>query len=258
MKHKRNIWWLLYQPYKWLVFGPLLVLSTCFFVGLGIIMLIFTNDRVVNRTTLVWWARFLSFVTPMRVTVIGRENATKGQSYVVVSNHQSAYDALLLVGWLKFDVKWVMKNELRKFPVFGWAAEKGGQILIDRSNPEVAYESLENAKGKVAGGVSIMVLAEGTRSRTGHLVEFKKGAFWLAKQLDLPILPVTICNTIHILPPKTLDLFGGRAVMKIHEPIDVSGYDEGSFDRLIGNVKSVIQTGLDEYQVWQSNGREPA
>ena len=61
MKRKRNIWWLLYQPYKWLVFGLLLVLSTCLFVGLGFIMLFFTSDRVVNRTVLVYWARFNSF-----------------------------------------------------------------------------------------------------------------------------------------------------------------------------------------------------
>jgi 1-acyl-sn-glycerol-3-phosphate acyltransferase len=250
VKKSRRVLHLLYQPYKYLVFGPLLGISTCFFVGLGAIMLLFTSDRVVNRTVLVWWARFLCFMTPARVTVLGRENSKEGQSYVVVSNHQSEFDALLLIGWLKFEIKWVMKTELRKFPVFGWAAEKGGQILIDRSNPEAAYKSLESAKDKLAGGVSIAVLAEGTRSRTGHLGEFKKGAFWLAKHLDLPILPVTICNTIHILPPKTLDLFPGRAIMKIHEPIDVSGYPEESFDRLISDVQNVIQTGLDEYQVY--------
>jgi 1-acyl-sn-glycerol-3-phosphate acyltransferase len=248
VKRKRNIWWFLYQPYKWLVFGPLLVLSTCFFVGLGIIMLIFTNDRVVNRTTLLWWARFNSFMTPMRVTVIGKESIKKDQSYIIVSNHQSSYDALVLVGWLGLDVKWVMKTELRKFPVFGYAAEKGGQVFIDRSNTRVAYESLEKAKNKIVGGTSIAVLAEGTRSRTGELLEFKKGAFWLAQKLDLPILPVTICNTLQILPPDTLDLFPGRAVMKIHEPVDVSTYDEGSLDRLISDVRRIVQTGLEEYQ----------
>ena len=93
-----------------------------------------------------------------------------------------------------------------------------------------------------------MVLVEGTRSRTGELLEFKKGAFWLARNLDLPILPVTICNTIRIHPPNTLDLFPGRAVLKFHEPVDVSNYEEGSPDRLMSDVKSIIQTGLDEYQ----------
>ena len=249
---------LLYQPYKWLVFGPLLVLSTCFFVGLGFIMLFFTSDRVVNRTVLVYWARFLSFMTPMRVAVVGKENIERGQSYIIVSNHQSSYDALVMVGWLGLDVKWVMKTELRSFPIFGWAAEKGGQVFIDRSKTKAAHESLERARNKIVGGTSIAVLVEGTRSRTGELLEFKKGAFWMAKHLGLPILPITICNTIHILPPKTLDLFPGRAIMKIHEPIDVNGYPGESLDLLISDVQRVIQTGLDEYQVWFSNGRKTA
>ena len=147
------------------------------------------------------------------------------------------------------DIKWVMKTELRKYPVFGYAAEKGGQILIDRSSTRVAYESLERARDKIVGGTSIAVLAEGGRSRTGELLDFKKGAFWLAQNLGLPILPITICDALQILPPDTLDLFPGRAIMKIHEPIDVGGYDDGSIERLISDVKSVIKTGLDEYQV---------
>jgi 1-acyl-sn-glycerol-3-phosphate acyltransferase len=248
VKNSRRVLHVLYQPYKWLIFGPLLVISTCFFVGLGIIMLPFTGDRVVNRTVLVWWARFNSFMVPMWVTVIGRDNIKKNQSYVVVSNHQSLIDSLVLVGWLRIELKWVMKNELRKFPVFGYAAEKGGQILIDRSNPKAAYESLRNAKDKTEGGTSIVVVPEGTRSRTGKLGEFKKGAFWLAQNINLPILPITLINTRNILPPDTLDLFPGRAVMKIHQPVDIADYGEGSLDRLISDVRSIIQMGLDEYQ----------
>jgi 1-acyl-sn-glycerol-3-phosphate acyltransferase len=242
----RRVLHVLYQAYKWLVFGPLLVLSTCFFIGIGVVMLPFTGDRVVNRTVLVWWARFNSFMIPMRVEVVGRENIKKNQSYVVVSNHQSLIDSLLLVGWFPNDVKWVMKSELRKVPVWGWAAEKGGQILIDRSNPKVAYESLRNAKSKIEGGVSIVVLPEGTRSRTGQLGEFKKGAFWLAQNLNLPVLPITLINTRNILPPDTLDLFPGRVTIKVHPPVDISEYGEESLSRLISDVRDIIQKGLDE------------
>ena len=238
----------MYQPYKWLIFAPLLVISTCFFVGLGVIIIILFDDRVANRTTGVWWSRFNSFITPMRVTVVGRENVKKNQSYVVVSNHQSLYDIFVLFGWLGIDLKWVIKKELRTFPVFGYAAEKGGNILIDRSNPREAYESLEKANHKIRDGTSIIILPEGTRSRTGELGEFKKGAFWLAQQLDLPILPVTIVGTRNIIPPKTLDLFPGRATMRIHEPVDIREYDEGSFDNIINDVRDTIQEGLDEYQ----------
>jgi 1-acyl-sn-glycerol-3-phosphate acyltransferase len=236
----------LYQPYKWLVFAPLLALSTCFFVGLGVIIIFLFDDTVANRTTGVWWSRFNSFITPMRVTVIGRENIVKNQSYIVVSNHQSSFDIFVLFGWLGIDLKWVIKKELRKYPVFGYAMEKGGNIVIDRSNKKEAYQSLQKAREKIANGTSIIMLPEGTRSRTGHLGEFKRGAFWLAQELGLPILPVTIKGTREILPPKTLDLFPGRATMKIHEPVDISRYDQGSLDMLIADVRNIIQKGLEE------------
>lgn len=247
-KITRRILHLLYQPYKWLVFGPLLLASTCFFVGLGVIIIFLFDDTVANRTTGVWWSRFNGFITPVRVTVLGREHIAKNQSYIVVSNHQSSYDIFLLFGWLGIDLKWVIKKELRKIPIFGYATEKGGNILIDRSNKKGAYESLQKAKQRITNGTSIIMLPEGTRSRTGQLGEFKKGAFWMAQQMNLPILPITISNTRNILPPKTLDLFPGRATMKIHEPVDINEYDEDSLDRLISDVRNTIQKGLDELQ----------
>lgn len=245
---RSRILWLLYQPYKWLVFLPLLVLSTCFFVGLGVVFIFLFDDRVANRTTGVWWARFNSFITPMRVTVIGRENVVKDQSYVVVSNHQSSFDIFVLFGWLGIDLKWVIKTELRKYPVFGYATEKGGNIIIDRSNPKEAYRSLERARQKIVGGTSIIMLPEGTRSRTGQLGQFRKGAFVLARDLNLPILPVSITGTRRILPPKTLDLFPGRATMRIHAPVDTGEYEGESIDRLIHDVREIVREGVEERQ----------
>lgn len=235
---------LLYQPYKWLVFLPLLVLSTCFFVALGVVFIFLFDDRVANRTTGVWWSRFNAFITPMRVEVTGRENIAAGQSYVVVSNHQSSYDIFVLFGWLAIDLKWVIKKELRKFPVFGYATEKGGNIIIDRSNPREAYKSLQRARQKIQGGTSIIMLPEGTRSRTGELGEFKKGAFVLARDLGLPILPVSISGTREILPPKTLDLFPGRATLRIHAPVDTGAYNEGDMEELVADVREIIRKGL--------------
>jgi 1-acyl-sn-glycerol-3-phosphate acyltransferase len=217
-KRRRGILHLLYQPYKYLIFAPLLALSTCFFVGLGVIIIFLFDDYAANRTVGVWWSRFNSYITPMRVTVNGKENIVKNQSYIVVSNHQSSYDIFVLFGWLGIDLKWVIKTELRKYPVFGYAVEKGGNIIIDRSKKKEAYQ------------------------------ELKKGAFWMAQELDLPILPVSISGTRHILPPKTLDLFPGRAVMKVHEPVDIHQYDEDSQDRLISDVREIIRKGLEGQQ----------
>jgi len=247
-KTRSRVLWLLYQPYKWLIFLPLLILSTCFFVGLGVVIIFFSDDYAANRIAGVWWSRFNSFITPMRVNVIGRENIAKGQSYIVACNHQSSYDIFVLYGWLGVDLKWVIKTELRKYPVFGYAVEAGGNIVIDRSNPKEAYKSLEKARQKVTGGTSIIMLPEGTRSRTGQLGQFKKGAFTLARDLDLPILPISITGTRKILPPKTLDLFPGRATMQIHAPVDTHAYDGAPLAKFIDDVREIVRKGVEERQ----------
>lgn len=246
MNSRERIMWLLYQPYKWLVFLPLLLLSTCFFVGLGMVIIFLSDDYAANRIAGVWWSRFNSYITPMRVKVIGSENIVKGQSYIVASNHQSSYDIFVLFGWLGVDLKWVIKTELRKYPVFGYAVEAGGNIVIDRSNPKEAYKSLEKARQKVTGGTSIIMLPEGTRSRTGELGPFKKGAFVLARDLNLPVLPVSITGTRKILPPKTLDLFPGRAVLQIHPPVDVSEYEGQPIEKFTDDVREIIRKGIEE------------
>ncbi|MBN2158360.1 MAG: 1-acyl-sn-glycerol-3-phosphate acyltransferase [Spirochaetes bacterium] len=239
----RKIIWILYQPYKFLVFVPLMLIATCFFVALGALFVVLFNDRIAHRTTGVWWARFVSYITPIRVKVVGRENIEKGRSYMVVANHQSHYDILVLYGWLGIEVKWVMKAELRKVPVFGYAGEMGGNIYIDRSSPEALKSTLDAARKKVTGGTSVIMLPEGTRSRTGELGEFKKGAFVIARELGLPVLAVTISGTRRILSPRSWNLFPGTATMVIHPAIDISGYDESTIGDLIKRARGVI---LDE------------
>jgi 1-acyl-sn-glycerol-3-phosphate acyltransferase len=243
----RKILYVLYQPYKWLFFFPLLVFSTVFFVAFGVIMVHLFDDRVANATAGVWWARFNSYMTPMWVTVKGKGHIEKNQSYVIVSNHQSSFDIFVLYGWLGIDIKWVIKKELRKVPVFGYAGEIGGNIYIDRANKRAAYESLKRAKEKLVRGTSVIVLPEGTRSRTGKLGEFKRGAFVMAMDLGIPMLPVTINNTRNILPPKTLKLFPGRARLIIHKPVDSTHYSHDTIEEFISDVKKVVQDGLEKY-----------
>ena len=242
----RKLLHLLYQPYKYLVFVPLCLIATCFFVALGVLVIFLFDDRVAHRTTGVWWSRFVSYITPIRVTVKGRENIERNRSYMVVANHQSHYDILVLYGWLGIEIKWVMKKELRSVPVFGYAGEKGGNIYIDRSSPEAMKIALEGARSRIVKGTSVIMLPEGTRSRTGELGEFKMGAFVIARELGLPVLPVTISGTRRIFPPRSRDLFPGTARMTIHPPIDVSAYDESSLDGLRERARSAILAGLDD------------
>ena len=157
---KNRFLYILYQPYKWLFFIPLFLVATCVFVFLGVVVVFLANDRIAHKTTGVWWSRFSLFFTPAPVDVIGREHIDKNQSYMVVANHQSNYDVLVLYAWLGIDIKWVMKMQLRKVPVFGFAGELGGNIYVDRSSPEALKKTLEGAKKKLMNGSSIVMLPE--------------------------------------------------------------------------------------------------
>jgi 1-acyl-sn-glycerol-3-phosphate acyltransferase len=244
---KGNVFHILYQPYKWLIFIPLYLLSTIFFILLGIMIIFLSGPDAANRIAGRGWARFNCFITPMGVHVVGRENIVAHQSYVVVANHQSSFDIFVLWGFLGIDTRWVMKKELRKVPLFGLAGKLGGNIYIDRSDKKGAYENLKEARRILVNGVSLIMLPEGTRSRDGTLREFKKGAFVMSIDLGLPLLPVSIVDTKYILPAGTYDLSPGRATLVVHEPVSGEGYDEGNLDDLISKVRGVIQEGIERY-----------
>jgi len=239
------LYWL-YQPYKYFVFIPFLAATTACLGPVAMLLAALFGPRIASRLCGTLWARLNSWATPMGVDVEGREHIDPKQSYVIVANHQSHYDVFVLYGWLGVDFKWVMKKELRRVPVLGIACEKLGHIYIDRSDPRSAVASLQAAKSRIVNGTSVLFFPEGTRSLTGELGKFKKGAFQMALDLGLPILPVTIVGTRNILPPKTLNLFPGRARMRIHPPIDTSGYDTTTIDRLMDRTREIIQAGLEE------------
>ena len=233
-----------YSVYKWLVVIPVLGLST-FINGMSVVTLVwFVRPKILSRIFGTSWARINSWFTPMMVSVRGREHVDPGQSYVIVCNHQSQYDIVVLYGWLGIDFKWIMKQELRNIPVIGVACEKLGHIYVDRSNREAALGAIETAKSRLIDGTSVLFFPEGTRSRDGRLKKFKRGAFHLALDLQLPLLPITINGTREILPSDTLDLFPGRATMTIHEPIAIEGYEREQIVALAEQVRQKIGSVL--------------
>ena len=241
---RHGLGWLLYQPYKCLVVAPVLVLATAFFATLALVLRLFVSARTTSRLAGVSWARVMAWVTPMRVAVEGRENIDPRQSYVLVSNHQSQYDIFVLYGWLGIDFKWVMKQELRTVPGIGVACERLGHIFIDRSNHAAAIATLEAARTKIVDGTSVIFFPEGTRSRDGQILRFKRGAFRMALDLGLPILPLTIVGTRDVLPAGTSDLMPGSARLIIHQPISVEGATAAECQELSDRVRAVIASRL--------------
>lgn len=237
----------MYFPYKWLVFFPLLAINTFIFGIIAVLVSSLINQRVGSFWGGVVWSRFNALITPVKVSVRGRQNIKKGESYIVVPNHQSMYDIFVIYGWLGLDIKWIMKKELRKIPGVGFGSAKVGHIFIDRSNQRAAVESLNQAKEKLKNGSSVVIFPEGTRSKSGKLLPFKRGAFKMALDLGLPILPVTINGTKNIMPAvNPLKLLPGKASVIIHEPIPAGGYTEDKMGELMERVKNVIESGLTE------------
>lgn len=230
-----------YQIYVWLVFFPLVIILTLLFSSLTIIFAALVNPEWASRVFAATWAKTLAYLTPIRVSVEGGEHAHRGQSYVVVLNHQSQYDILVVYGWLELDLKWVIKQELRKIPGIGLGCEKAGHIFVDRKNPKQASKVIREALARLGDGVGILFFPEGTRSLDGHLLPFKRGAFRLATEQELPILPVTLVGTRDIMPAKSLKPFPGSVRMVIHPAISAQGKE---VEQLMEETRSAISSAM--------------
>jgi 1-acyl-sn-glycerol-3-phosphate acyltransferase len=235
------------QPVRWLmvpwtiaVFYPIVLVTTFFWGSMSVLLSLF--GQRVGFYGGVFWARFLTWTSFVRVTVAGREHAPVGTSYVILANHQGAYDILAIYGFLRRQFRWVIKEELRKVPFLGWGCAAIGHIFVDRSNSRRAFASLEAAKPRLTGGVSVLFFPEGTRSEDGRLGRFKKGGFVMAKQLGFPILPMSISGASAILPKSCLFPRPGTIRITIHPPVDPAAFADDT--ELIEAVRSTIASGL--------------
>lgn len=149
-----------------------------------------------------------------RINMVGKENIRKNQPYVIVSNHQSALDILVLYR-LFTHFKWVAKKELFRVPVVGWNLWLNRYITVDRKNPKDALRMIQQGLAHLRMGSSVLLFAEGTRTLDGKVKRFKEGAFLLAKKANVPILPVVIDGTLEALPKNGFTI-SGKHSFKIH------------------------------------------
>lgn len=242
----RSWWWWPYQVWKYLVAIPVAVAATL--VGSAAILVLspFVHPSTLSRVVATNWARIVALVIPMEVKVIGRDHIDPDQSYVVVSNHQSNIDIIVLYGFLGIDFRWVMKKELRSVLGLGAACAALGHIYIDRSNHEAAVSSINDARERITGGTSVIFFPEGTRSEDGRLKRFKKGAFRFAMDTGLPILPVTVDGASDVLPARRFDLRPGRARLVIHKPIAMDDPSASDLPALSNHVSEIIGSALPE------------
>ena len=194
------------------------------------------------------WARAVVENARIHLTVEGRGNLRPGETYLIMSNHQSLYDIPVLFQAIGSNVRMITKRELFGVPVFGGALDAAGFISIDRRDRNAAIRSLDRARALLASGTHVWIAPEGTRSKTGELLPFKKGAFYLAFEAGLPILPVTLSGTRNALPAKGLRSRAGADVhVTVHPHVDPKSYSSrgkrGRQDLML-DVRRTLESAL--------------
>ena len=234
----------LYPLWQWLFYMPIVALATLVGALTAVPLAVLISPRLANLYVAVPWGRVLTFFAPVRVVVEGAETLDKSRSYVLVANHQSQFDIPVIYGHCGLDLRWVMKAELRKVPFIAQGCRAIGHIFVDRSNPEQARQAVNTAVAKLKPGTGILFFPEGTRSRSGRLLDFKKGAFRVAIDQKLPVLPVTVIGSRDVMPADSLRITPGTVRLLIHPPVETVDLTLNDLRRLSDNVRTIIADGL--------------
>jgi 1-acyl-sn-glycerol-3-phosphate acyltransferase len=185
----------------------------------------------------------------VKLTVEGRDRVDpKNGVYVYTPNHQSLIDAPIIwlaLGTPRHRVGFLVKKELERVPIFGTGIGYIGMISVDRRNKERAIASARRATDRIHAGRSYAVYPEGTRTRTGELLPFKKGAFHMAIEAGVPIVPVTIDGAYRAMPPDgPLHLEPVPIRVVIHEPIPTEGMTHDDLPELLRRARAAVASAL--------------
>ncbi len=187
------------------------------------------------------WSSLILWMFGIKVRTKGADLLDPLKHYIYVSNHASAADIPAVIVGIPDDIRFILKKELTRIPIWGWALKYGHYITIDRGHARDALKSLDEAAARMRQGASVILFGEGTRTMDGKLLPLKRGAFTLAVKAGSPVVPVTINNTFGILPKGSLRVNPVDIEIVIDKPIPVDGVEgrEGE-ERLMEQVQGAI------------------
>jgi 1-acyl-sn-glycerol-3-phosphate acyltransferase len=226
----------------WFIF--VVATSTLFFVGALIIrVLTFPFDRrlrLLHIFTCLWASLYTYVVPPWRISLQNRDKIKKGATYIIVSNHQSQLDILVAFRLFRH-FKWVSKAEIFKVPLIGWNMTLNRYIKLVRGSKDSAKQMLKESRERLDEGSSVYIFPEGTRSPTGKIKPFKPGAFILAHETRLPILPIVITGTNLALPKHSLNFHGTHDIaLKVLDAVEYEEYKDLSIEQTADMVRDKI------------------
>lgn len=187
------------------------------------------------------WGRLVLRGIGVRVRIVERVKLDPEQPYVFVSNHQNLLDILALADALPYPFGFVAKGELAKVPFLGFAIRNSASVFLDRSDPRRAVESLQEAGARIRAGMSVLVFPEGARSYSAELLPLKKGAFAVAVEAGVPLVPVTILDAYRLMHEKWKTARPGTIHIVVGEPISM----EGMHRRNIPEIMALVQARLE-------------
>lgn len=231
------------------------VLFWCFFAASGLAYFIvacllwlltlpFDRQRRINHWWSCVWASTYAYAYPgWSVRVTGRELIEKGQAYVLVANHTSIADVVLLFALFR-QFKWVSKTAVFRYPLLGWNMSLSKYVPLERGDKASIERMLETCRGWLRRGMSVLMFPEGTRSKDGRLQTFKHGAFTLAKDTGVPVVPIAIHGG-HLLIPKNQGTFAPKADLwvQVLPPIESEGV---ALPELVATSRQAIATALSK------------
>jgi 1-acyl-sn-glycerol-3-phosphate acyltransferase len=201
------------------------------------------------------WSRLILKTTGVHVTVHGAERLDSAQSYVLASNHQSIYDIPILFASIPLQLRIVAKASLGSVPFLGWHLQRTGHLLVNRRNP--GLDIVEKMRRLVSEAHSLIVFPEGTRSVDGRVGRFKKGSFLVAIDARLPVVPVSVSGSRHVMAKGRLMVCPGEVTVIVHEPIPSLGVTRDQVNTFANRVRELVRRDVEE-PASEPRGREPA
>ena len=179
-----------------------------------------------------------------KFSVTGNMPEDPRHPYVVVANHESFVD-ILLISHLPFEMKWMSKSEFFKIPLLGWMMQLAGDIKLVRGDKKAGAQALIDSRDRLEKRVSVMIFPEGTRSKSGELGEFKDGAFRIAIQTGVPIIPLALLGTRDALIKHDWRFGSTRAEVRVLDPISTDGLTKADVPSLRDRTRAVVAAELD-------------
>lgn len=186
------------------------------------------------------WAPGTLFLVGGRLRVIEKENLLKSKQYLIIGNHTSWGDIIVLFIATKQMLRFIAKAELAKLPFIGFMMKRMGMVFVERGNSQKSAKSVKQTIAKIKGGARIVGFPEGTRSKTGKLGPFKKGLIMIAAKAEIDIIPVGLSNVQKVWPLNNFRFRPGKIHVRFGEPISTVGYDEKNISELVEKVRTKV------------------